>query len=68
MTRPEVFVGLPQNKFDDKLELKDQPAIDFIKRQLAAFEKYIRKFSGKNYPVLHRGALVIQFHKLLYDR
>jgi len=48
MTRPEVFVGLAQNKFDDKLEPKDQSTIDFIKMQLAPFEKYIRKFSGKN--------------------
>ena len=48
MTRPEVFVGLAQNKFDDKLELKDQATIDFVKMQLAAFEKYIRKVSGKS--------------------
>jgi hypothetical protein len=47
MTRPEVFAGLAQNKFDDKLELKDQPTIDFVKMQLTAFEKYIRKLSGK---------------------
>jgi chromate reductase, NAD(P)H dehydrogenase (quinone) len=45
--RPEVFVGSAQTKFDDKLELKDQPTIDFIKQQLAAFDKYIRKVSGK---------------------
>ena len=47
MTRPEVFVGLAQNKFDDKLELKDQPTIDFVKMQLAAFENYIRKVGVK---------------------
>ena len=47
MTRPEVFVGLAQNKFDDKLELKDQATIDFVKMQLAAFEKYIRKIGVK---------------------
>ena len=46
--RPEVFVGSAQNKFDDKLELKDQPTIDFVKQQLAAFEKYIRKVTGKS--------------------
>ncbi len=46
--RPEVFVGVAQNKFDDKLELKDQATIDFIKQQLAAFEKYVRKVSGRN--------------------
>jgi MFS transporter, Spinster family, sphingosine-1-phosphate transporter len=43
LTRPEIFVGLAQNKFDDKLEIKDQPTIDFVKQQLAAFDKYIRK-------------------------
>jgi chromate reductase len=45
--RPEIFVGLAQTKFDDKLELKDQPTIDFIKQQLAGFEKFIHKVSGK---------------------
>jgi chromate reductase, NAD(P)H dehydrogenase (quinone) len=47
-TRPEIFVGLAQNKFDDKLELKDQPTIDMLKQQLAGFEKFIRKVSGKS--------------------
>ncbi|MGB7835616.1 MAG: hypothetical protein WBL84_25770, partial [Xanthobacteraceae bacterium] len=46
--RPEVFVGSAQNKFDGKLELMDQPTIDFVKQQLAAFEKYIRKVTGKS--------------------
>jgi hypothetical protein len=46
MTRPEVFAGLAQNKFDDKLELKDQPTIDFVKMQLTAFEKYITSASS----------------------
>ncbi len=37
-TRPPSV--LTQNKFDDKLELKiDQSTIDFVKMQLAAFEK-----------------------------
>ena len=45
--RPEIFIGSAQTKFDDKLELKDQPTIDFIKQQLAGFEKFIRKVSGK---------------------
>ena len=48
LTRPEVFVGLAQNKFDEQLEIKDQPTVDFVKLQLAAFEKYIRKLSGKS--------------------
>jgi chromate reductase, NAD(P)H dehydrogenase (quinone) len=47
-TRPEVFVGLAQQKFDEKtLELKDQPTIDIIKQQLAGFEKFIRRVSGR---------------------
>jgi chromate reductase, NAD(P)H dehydrogenase (quinone) len=45
--RPEVFVTFAAQKFDDKLELKDQIAIDMIRQQLAAFEKYIRKIAGK---------------------
>jgi chromate reductase len=47
-TRPEIFIGGANAKFDDKLELKDQPTIDFIKQHLAGFEKFIRKVSGKN--------------------
>jgi chromate reductase len=48
-TRPEIFVGSAQNKFDDKtLELKDQPTIDIIKQQLAGFEKFIRRVGGNS--------------------
>jgi chromate reductase, NAD(P)H dehydrogenase (quinone) len=45
--RPEVIVTFAGQKFDDKLELKDQPTIDLIKQQLASFEKLIRKVTGK---------------------
>jgi len=45
--RPEIFVGLAQTKFDDKLELKDEATINFVKQQLAGFEKFIRKVNGK---------------------
>jgi chromate reductase len=46
--RPEVFVNLSAQKFDDKtLELKDQPTMDMIKLQLVAFEAFIRKLVGK---------------------
>ena len=45
--KPEIFVGSAHTKFDDKLELKDQPTIDFIKQHLAGFDKFIRKVSGK---------------------
>lgn len=47
--RPEVFVGSAAQKFDDKtLELKDQPTIDMVKQQLAGFEKFVRKMTGKS--------------------
>jgi chromate reductase, NAD(P)H dehydrogenase (quinone) len=45
--RPEVIVTFAGQKFDDKLELKDQATIDLIKQQLAGFEKLIRKATGK---------------------
>jgi chromate reductase, NAD(P)H dehydrogenase (quinone) len=45
--RPEVIVTFAGQKFDDQLELKDQPTIDLIKQQLAGFEKLIRKVTGK---------------------
>jgi chromate reductase len=45
--RPEVFITFAGQKFDDRLELKDQGAIDLIKQQLAGFEKLIRKVTGK---------------------
>jgi chromate reductase len=45
--RPEIFVTLAATKIDEKTgELKDQPTIDIIRQQLAAFEKFIRKMSG----------------------
>jgi chromate reductase len=45
--KPEIFVGMAQTKFDDKLELKDEATINFVKQQLAGFEKYVRKLNGK---------------------
>ena len=46
--RPEVFVGMAGSKFDEKtLEFKDEAGINFIKQQLAGFEKFIRKVGGK---------------------
>ena len=46
--RPEVLVTFAAQKFDDKtLELKDQTAIDLIKQQLAAFEKFVRRHVPK---------------------
>src|SRR4029453_18026990 len=46
--RPEVIVTFAAQKFDPQtLELKDQTAIDLIKQQLAAFEKFIRRLGPK---------------------
>ncbi len=45
-SRPEVIVSFAANKFKDG-KLEDQTAVDMIKQQLAALEKFTRKFSGK---------------------
>jgi chromate reductase, NAD(P)H dehydrogenase (quinone) len=46
--KPEIFVSFAAQKIDEKTgEIKDQPTLDIIKQQLAAFEKFIRKMSGK---------------------
>ena len=46
--KPEVFVNFSAKKFDEKtLALTDQPTIDMVKQQLAAFEKFIRRLNGK---------------------
>jgi chromate reductase len=44
--RPEVIVAFTANKFKDG-KLEDQTAVDMIKAQLAALEKYARKWTGK---------------------
>jgi chromate reductase len=42
--KPEIFVGMANSKFDEKtLEFKDEAGINFIKQQLAGFEKFIRR-------------------------
>jgi chromate reductase len=47
-TKPEIFVGMANSKFDEKtLEFKDEAGIKFITQQLAGFEKFIRKVGGK---------------------
>jgi chromate reductase len=46
--KPEVFVNLAAKKFDEKtLALTDQPTIDMVKAQLVAFEKFVRRMTGK---------------------
>jgi chromate reductase, NAD(P)H dehydrogenase (quinone) len=47
--KPEVFVNFSAKKFDEKtLALTDQPTIDMVKQQLAGFEKFIQRVSGKH--------------------
>jgi len=48
LIRPEVFVTFAAKKFDEKtLELTDQATKDMVKLQLEAFEKFVRKHTGK---------------------
>jgi chromate reductase len=49
MNKPEVFIGVASQKFDDKTgQLKDEQAVGFIKQQLAAFAKFIVQHGGKS--------------------
>jgi chromate reductase len=49
LIRPEVFVNFAPKKFDEKtLELTDQATKDMVKLQLDAFEKFVRKHTGKS--------------------
>jgi len=49
MNKPEIFIGVAMQKFDDKTgQLKDEQAIGFIKQQLAAFAKFIARHGGKS--------------------
>jgi chromate reductase len=41
--RPEVMIGQAQNKVDADLKLTDAATRDFIKTQLAGFEKFVRR-------------------------
>jgi chromate reductase, NAD(P)H dehydrogenase (quinone) len=46
--KPEVLVTFAAKKFDEKtLALTDQPTIDIVTLQLAGFEKFVRRLSGK---------------------
>jgi chromate reductase, NAD(P)H dehydrogenase (quinone) len=44
--RPEVIVSFAAQKIKDG-KLEDQATIDMVKAQLAAFEKFVRKITGK---------------------
>jgi len=46
--KPEVFVTLCAKKFDEKtLELTDQTTKDMVKAHLEAYEKFVRRWTGK---------------------
>ncbi len=40
---PEIFVGMAQNKFNDKGELTDEATKDFLRKQLEAFAKFAER-------------------------
>jgi chromate reductase len=40
---PEIFIGTANTKISEKGELTDETTKDFIKKQLAAFEKFVEK-------------------------
>ena len=47
--KPEILVTFAAKKFDEKtLALNDQPTIDIVKQQLAGFEKFVRRLTGKH--------------------
>jgi chromate reductase len=45
--RPEVIVTFAAQKIDEQGELKDAPARDMIRQQLAGFAKFIAQVNGK---------------------
>jgi chromate reductase, NAD(P)H dehydrogenase (quinone) len=46
--KPEIFVNNAAQKFaKDTLELTDVPTVEIVKKQLAAFEAFARKMTGK---------------------
>jgi chromate reductase, NAD(P)H dehydrogenase (quinone) len=46
--RPEIFVNNAAQKFaKETLELSDAPTLDIVRKQLAAFETFARKMTGK---------------------
>jgi chromate reductase, NAD(P)H dehydrogenase (quinone) len=47
--KPEVLVTFSAKKFDEKtFALTDQPTIDMVKLQLAAFDTFARRMNGKS--------------------
>jgi chromate reductase, NAD(P)H dehydrogenase (quinone) len=46
--RPEIFVNNAAQKFaKDSMELTDAPTVEIVRKQLAAFEAFARKMTGK---------------------
>jgi chromate reductase len=46
INKPEVMIGLAPTKFNDKLELTDEPTRDFLKQMLTALEAWTLKLKG----------------------
>jgi chromate reductase len=40
---PEIFVGVAQDKFNDKGELTDEATREFLRKQLEAFAKFVER-------------------------
>jgi chromate reductase len=46
--RPEIFVNHAAQKFaKETMELTDAPTVEIVKKQLVAFEAFVRKMTGK---------------------
>ena len=41
LNKPEIFIGMAQNRFNDQGELTDEPTRRFIADQMVAFQKWI---------------------------
>jgi hypothetical protein len=48
LVRPEIFVTSAAQKFTaEALELSDKPTLDLVRQQLATFEKFVRRITGR---------------------
>ncbi len=46
INKPEVMIGMAAAKFNDKLELTDEPTRDFLKQMLTSLEAWTRKLKA----------------------
>ncbi len=47
LQRPEIFIGLAQNKFDADGQLNDEATVKMLDAQMKAFQAWIQKLSPK---------------------